>query len=463
MKIRRNEVCHCGSGKKYKKCCGPKEASNVLTLIAPSTNQKGPFPTAIEEDSLFLATTISDDTYDQVLDMFEHILAEIDESPLTCLVGMYLWEMYIQKKQPVIKKIEGYAASLHYITILSIPCISFTQKELAKMYHTTPSFISSTSSQMRMVLREDLASLQELLQEEEPEESIPPIRMAGEKHMWELTQLLQENNCNTEEEIISFVTQQLEEPSILPTSMLSKQQQAQRLIYDAFPIYGEQRIQIAQQALQLDPYCVDAYNILGETEHDCAQRGEYFKKGMDIGKEKLDPSYFQKGTDEMWNVLETRSFMRAKYNYARWAYEHGQLAMAIEQCKELLQMDAEDHQEVRYLLYRLYIETSQYKQAKRVLQTYPEEYSIHYVYSQLLLEYLMHGISSSLYRFLEQAMAVNPYVVSYLIGVTNRPVATPSFYQIGSREEAICYLDQNEEVWDKQPHLLQWLQTATNR
>ncbi|MGQ7112607.1 hypothetical protein ACUOFC_35025, partial [Escherichia sp. TWPC-MK] len=62
---------------------------------------------------------------------------------------------------------------------------------------------------------------------------------------------------------------------------------------------------------------------------------------------KLDPSYFQKGTDEMWNVLETRPFMRAKYNYARWAYEHGQLAMAIEQCKELLQMDAEDHQEVR--------------------------------------------------------------------------------------------------------------------
>ena len=60
-------------------------------------------------------------------------------------------------------------------------------------------------------------------------------------------------------------------------------------------------------------------------------------------------------------------------------------------------------------------------------------------------------------------MAVNPYVVSYLIGVTNRPVATPSFYQIGSREEAICYLDQNEEVWDKQPHLLQWLQTALNR
>jgi hypothetical protein len=224
---------------------------------------------AIVEDSLFLATTISDDTYDQVLDMFEHILAELDESPLTCLVGMYLWEMYIQKKQPVIKKIEGYAASLHYITILSIPCISFTQKELAKMYHTTPSFISSTSSQMRMVLREDLASLQELLQEEEPEESIPPIRMAGEKHMWELTQLLQENNCNTEEEIISFVAQQLEEPSILSTSMLSKQQQAQRLIYDAFPIYGEQRIQIAQQALQLDPYCVDAYNILGETEHDC--------------------------------------------------------------------------------------------------------------------------------------------------------------------------------------------------
>jgi len=53
MKIRRNEVCHCGSGEKYKKYCGPKEASNVLTLIAPSTNQKGSFPTAIEEDSLF--------------------------------------------------------------------------------------------------------------------------------------------------------------------------------------------------------------------------------------------------------------------------------------------------------------------------------------------------------------------------------------------------------------------------
>ena len=24
-KIGRNEPCHCGSGKKYKKCCGPKD------------------------------------------------------------------------------------------------------------------------------------------------------------------------------------------------------------------------------------------------------------------------------------------------------------------------------------------------------------------------------------------------------------------------------------------------------
>ena len=37
--IGRNDPCHCGSGKKYKKCCMAKDESDELTQFKKSNNQ----------------------------------------------------------------------------------------------------------------------------------------------------------------------------------------------------------------------------------------------------------------------------------------------------------------------------------------------------------------------------------------------------------------------------------------
>ncbi|MGU3443898.1 SEC-C metal-binding domain-containing protein [Bacillus cereus] len=466
MKIGRNELCDCGSGKKYKKCCAAHKTSYTLTIDKPSsTNRNGGVPAFTRNASSSQCITPEPfyDTYDQVLDIFQAKLIEIEESPLIYLLGMSLWEMYINKRQPLIKTVPGYAASLHYITTLYVPSLcTFTQKELAVMYQTTPSFISNTTNQIKRILADDLVSLQEILQEEEPEDPVRNTRMMGERHLWELTQLLQQKNFQTDEEIDAFLNQYNGVPSSLPTSVLSKPQQAQRLIYDAYQTYGTQRVQMAQKALKLDPACVDAYNILGEETVDDRLQGEYFKKGMDIGKEALDQSYFDERTDVFLNVMETRPFMRAQFNYACWAWEHRKLAVAIQQYEDLLQLNEEDNQGVRYMLYTLYIETEQYQKAQHLLQEYPEEYTAQYVYHQLLLEYLVHDISPSLNNFLQQALSVNPYVLDYLIGVEKYPIAIPTLYQLGSNEEALCYLDQNLFLWEKHPRLLQWLQSASS-
>jgi hypothetical protein len=57
MKLNRNDVCHCGSGKKYKKCCLPKNEQQIVSQNIGKSSQTLPKQVAIEIDAIMATLT----------------------------------------------------------------------------------------------------------------------------------------------------------------------------------------------------------------------------------------------------------------------------------------------------------------------------------------------------------------------------------------------------------------------
>ncbi|MDM5330282.1 hypothetical protein [Neobacillus sp. CF12] len=83
-------------------------------------------------------------------------------------------------------------------------------------------------------------------------------------------------------------------------------ERAQQLVYDAMEVTGQLRDKLAQEALTLDPKCVDAYVILAENADTDEEAMMLTKKGMEIGEKEHGKAYFKANKGHFWGLLETR-------------------------------------------------------------------------------------------------------------------------------------------------------------
>jgi hypothetical protein len=57
MKLNRNDICHCGSGKKYKKCCLPNDEQQIVSQNIGKSSQTLSKQGAIENDAIMATLT----------------------------------------------------------------------------------------------------------------------------------------------------------------------------------------------------------------------------------------------------------------------------------------------------------------------------------------------------------------------------------------------------------------------
>jgi hypothetical protein len=57
MKLNRNDICHCGSGKKYKKCCLPNDEQQIVSQNIGKSSQTLSKQGAIENTSIMATLT----------------------------------------------------------------------------------------------------------------------------------------------------------------------------------------------------------------------------------------------------------------------------------------------------------------------------------------------------------------------------------------------------------------------
>ncbi|TDL78979.1 SEC-C metal-binding domain-containing protein [Peribacillus frigoritolerans] len=335
------------------------------------------------------------------------VKAELEEQ--TREQSILVLHKYLHRVKPVVKKQEIFAAAMHYFIEKHMHKQGLTQKKLAEMYEVSVSSLSKAYREMKDGLEADLQTV-----------SAP-------------------------------VTQKFyaERPAS------SDKEYAQELIFKAMESAPIERVKLAEEALEVYPYHPDAYNMLGEAERDPEKQLQLFKKGMEVGETDLGETYFKENKGSFWGLSETRPYMRAKFNYAMLEAAVGSLEKAAEQCAELLELNQNDNQGVRYTLFVMYMDLGKYNEAKKLLDEYDERHSVEGAYNQALIEYALNGMTETFKKLVKNAKNINPYVFDYLTGKQKLQAAKSI-----DQQEAAQYVQEHYYVWAKHPELFQWVMEA---
>lgn len=261
-------------------------------------------------------------------------------------VTIQYWSDYCKLEAPIIRKHAAHAAALDYFSQVEfLPFTDVTQAELAKEYGTSAGTISNHYNRISN-------GLDSVVDKLEPDMSTShPQNM--EKQMRDLMRIINEQEFDSEEDLHQFL-QGVINLDDLPSAE-NPRDIAQDLLFEAGEASGKKREQLIQQALDIHPLSSDAYLLLAEDERDIDVRMELLEKAVVVGRQDLGEEVFKEDKGHFWGIIETRPYMRAKATYGMELERLGFTQKAIKVYEELLELNPNDNQGIRYMLLTLSI------------------------------------------------------------------------------------------------------------
>lgn len=231
-------------------------------------------------------------------------------------------------------------------------------------------------------------------------------------------------------------------------------ERAQELCFDAFGTHGRRRVQLARQALAICPDCADAYVILAEQAGTLEAEFDHYAEGVAAGERALGPEAFEEHVGHFWGVSSTRPYMRARFGLAQCLEQLGRAEEAVDHYQEMLRLNPNDNQGVRYVLMPQLLQLGRDLEAARLLKG-SEEQSANWAYARALLAFRLSERSTAAGRELREAFRTNPYVPECL--VEEEPAPIPSHYSPGSPEEAILCAEELRPAFAQTEGALDWM------
>ncbi len=170
--------------------------------------------------------------------------------------------------------------------------------------------------------------------------------------------------------------------------------QAQTLLDRAFQETDPRlRRSLAQDAAIVDPDCADAYVLLAESANNRREVLEYYEKGVAAAERTLGPEIFQRDVGHFWGLLETRPYMRARQGLANCLWTAGRRDEAIAHLEEMLRLNPNDNQGIRYALAGYYLKEDRDDDLARLLQQFDDDGMAAWAYNRALLAFRKEGDS----------------------------------------------------------------------
>ena len=191
---------------------------------------------------------------------------------------------------------------------------------------------------------------------------------------------------------------------------------AQEVMYRAFEATGAEQVRLARKALEISPDCADAYVLLAEHAKTGEEARKHYEQGVAAGERALGKQAFEEYAGHFWGFLETRPYMRARQGLAQCLWEAGHREEAAEHYQELLRLNPNDNQGVRYSLATLLLDLDRDQDLRRLVAEYEDDASAVWAYTKALLAFRDGGESPQANKLLAQAMKVNKHVPAYLLG-----------------------------------------------
>lgn len=291
---------------------------------------------------------------------------------------------------------------------------------------------------------------------------IPLHPRAMEKEIQEIGKQLRGKEFESVEEAQAFLEEMLESAEGLqptPAEPSTPLEKAQELIYEAFETGSHRkRVQLAKKALKVSSDCADAYVLLAEeTAKDPGEAKELYEKGVKAGESALGEEAFEEDAGHFWGILETRPYMRARQGLALASWELGERSAAIAHYQQMLHLNPNDNQGVRYLLANALLEEGLDDDLGELLESYEDDAGAGWVYARALWRFRTEGDGEEARSALEEAISFNPFVPGYLLGRKGMPGALPALVGFGDESEAVVYFAEALPGWLRTPGAIEWL------
>jgi tetratricopeptide (TPR) repeat protein len=237
---------------------------------------------------------------------------------------------------------------------------------------------------------------------------------------------------------------------------------AQEVMYRAFEAPEAEQAHLARQAMEISPDCVDAYVMLAEKAKTAHEAQELYEQGVAAGERVLGRQAFAEHEGHFWGVLETRPYMRARQGLAQCLWEAGRREEAAEHYQEMLRLNPNDNQGVRYSLAILLLDLDRDDDLRRLLAQYEDDALAEWAYTKALVAFRQGGKTAQANSLLTQAVKVNKHVPAYLLGHKELPHDLPPHISVGGNDEAASYAVSNRRAWLNTPGAISWLRKTLN-
>jgi tetratricopeptide (TPR) repeat protein len=244
-----------------------------------------------------------------------------------------------------------------------------------------------------------------------------------------------------------------------PTHTTEKAFDAQELIYDAWEAPSRQkRIKLAHQALTLWSDCADAYVLLAEHAENLEEALKLYEDAVAAGERALGKREFEEDIGHFWLIHETRPYMRARCGLARMLEQAERYNEAITHYRELLRLNPNDNQGIRYLLLRTLIAAERDAEAWVFANESPTEIMAAWLYPKALLAFRRDGGLEDADKLLREAIGRNRYVPDYLLGRKPMPRTLPDYVGMGDESEAAAFVAEFAMIWHGTNDATKWLE-----
>ena len=233
---------------------------------------------------------------------------------------------------------------------------------------------------------------------------------------------------------------------------------AQSLMYEAFDAPAHRRVALARQALALSADCADAYLLLAEEAAASLEEArELLEQAVAAGERALGPEPFADDVGYFWGLVETRPYMRARAALAETLWALGRRDEAVEHQRDLLRLNPNDNQGVRYRQAEYLLALERYEELDELFAAYDEDAAAAFAYTKALAAYRRQGDSSQARELRLEARTLNPHVPAYLAGRKRLPARLPDYVGFGDASEAVDYAVGAKAQWQETPGAVAWL------
>lgn len=243
----------------------------------------------------------------------------------------------------------------------------------------------------------------------------------------------------------------------IPSTATTPLEKAQDLVYRAFEARGRRRTQLARMALELSADCADAYVVLAEQASDPETARDLYTQGVAAGARALGPRTFEEDAADFWGATRTRPYMRARFGLAQCLEQLGHTDQAFGHYHELLRLNPNDNQGVRYVLLPALLATGRDSEARALLEQFEGDANAVWKYGWALWTFRREGDSRLARERVREAIRANRHVPRYLTGKAKWPASLPASYALGSVEEAVICAHELGDAWRATPGAENWL------